>query len=90
MGINTFMHTKTRQKTASAACGHQVRLNLGNGGCTMIETALLFFMASALIFLSLVAMSSLRKGKKTYGAGNWPQPITETPKMTTKTEGWDG
>jgi hypothetical protein len=55
----------------------------------MIEAALLFFLAAALIFLSLAGMSGLRKGK-TYGAGKWPQPITEAPKMPKNTEGWDG
>ncbi len=60
----------------------------------MIETALLFFFAAAYIIgaaLTLISLLSkvLSKGR-TYGAGNWPQPITKPPKMPKNTEGWDG
>jgi hypothetical protein len=55
----------------------------------MIETALLFFMAAAMVFLSLVSMSLIFK-VKTYGAGKWPQQITKPPKMPKNTDGLDG
>ena len=52
------------------------------------EIAVVGFCAMLVYFLIDSYIDTL-KARKEYGAGNWPQPITEPPKKTNK-EGWDG
>jgi hypothetical protein len=42
------------------------------------------------IFSAALCLIKLSSGRKTYGAGKWPQPITEARKIPKNTEGWDG
>jgi hypothetical protein len=56
------------------------------------EIAVIGFCALIVYFLIDRYIDTLKERKdisKEYGAGNWPQPITEPPKKPNN-EGWDG